>query len=182
MRAFAVCCVLLAGCTEISGLDGLSVGDATIDSPAADATGDVAEAVDAADASDAARADASDASDAKPPSDASPPTDAGGDSTTGPCTAPADCKSGQVCCETLITTGSFNPCKVDADTIACTSSAQCSTNIPFACGKEVLRRCAANADCTESSYPKCCTMDAGGVPREVCLSATLAQLLVAPCL
>lgn len=168
---------MLAGCAELSGLDGLGVGDATIDSPAVDATSDVVDAVDAPDASRA------DASDAKPPSDATAdaPSDAGGDATV-PCAAPSDCNSGQVCCETIVTTGSFNPCKVDADTIACAASAQCSTNIPLSCGKDVLRRCAANTDCTENSYPKCCIMDAGGASREVCLSSTLAQLLGASCL
>ena len=173
---------MLAGCAEIAGLDGLGVGDATTDSPAVDATTDVDETADAADASDASRADGSDASDAKPQADASP-SDAGGDATTtGLCTAPADCKSGQVCCETVLMSGTFYPCKVDADTVACTAASQCPTSAAYSCAKDVFRRCAAPADCTENGYPQCCTVSIGDASPRVCLSSTLAQLVGGSCL
>lgn len=182
MRFALAVLLILSGCAEISGLDGLDVCDGacvdvTIDAPQTPDSG-----VDADDGSsivDAKTKDAPNDSSNDSPSDAiSAP-----DGATAPCVQPSDCKSGQVCCETLVTKGNFFPsCTVDADTIACTAASACPTTVGFNCGTDLLRRCTDAGDCTEPAAPKCCKFGDGGATREVCLSAQTASLVNATCL
>jgi hypothetical protein len=155
-------CMLLAGCAQISGLDNLGLRDASQDV----ADGDV----DGPSAIDASLVDA--------PKDAANET-----SSDGACSSPADCPGNVVCCETVKSTGSSSSCTLDADTVACVSTSTCPTTVVPTCGTDILRRCTANADCTEPSYPRCCTIPAGDASsREICLTQQLASLVGGTCL
>ena len=173
MRVALAVLLTLSGCAEISGLAGLDVCDGAC----ADVTIDVAPPdASAADGAppvlDAGTNDALDA-----PSSV--------DATAFPCNTLSDCKSTQVCCETLVTKGTQYPnCTVDADTVVCKSASECPSSTPsFQCGTLVMRRCNATADCTESSAPKCCTATLGDAgTREFCMSSTTAAVTNATCL
>jgi hypothetical protein len=170
----------LSGCAEISGLDGLDVCDGSCVDVTTDApqqppdtgTSDASDGgtVDVA-VKDIATSDVNDAS-------GQPET------SSGPCDKPSDCKNTDVCCETLVTKGTFFPqCTIDADTTVCTLATACPTTLGFQCSTDLLRRCTANTDCTESAAPKCCTLKLdGGFMRQVCMSSSTASLLGATCL
>jgi hypothetical protein len=171
----------MSACAEISGLDGLGVCDGAC----ADVTVDVQQSPDSSvdvtpNGPDGGGGDVTVPKDVST-IEASPPMDA-----SGPCIQPSDCnKTGEVCCETLVTKGNgFPQCTVDADTIGCTSEQQCQTQAGFTCGTFVVRRCTANTDCTESNVTKCCTVklsgDAGS--RQICMSSINASAAGATCL
>ena len=175
MRALSVVLFALAGCAEISGLDGIDV----CDGPCADVT-----VLDAPQSGETSTTDATDVTEANA-LDAGNDVPAIGDTGSVPCKDPSGCKNGEVCCETLVTSGGQYPnCKVDADTVTCKSSTSCPSSTPsFMCGTLVIRRCTATADCTESSASSCCKAnlaDAG--EREFCMSSLTAQVLNASCL
>lgn len=165
----------LAGCAEISGLGELEIGDAT--GPVDAISGIDVTAPDVADAKAGSDADAhTDGS----TNDVNVPSETG-----GPCNVPSDCTTNAVCCETFSGgTGQLGTCSYDADTVACTVPSDCPTTIGFNCAaKDLFRRCATNTDCTETSYPKCCTGKIGDAgTRSVCLNTQLAQAIGATCL
>jgi hypothetical protein len=162
-----------AGCAEISGLQGLGVCDGSCDDATVDAPQPVDTGTDVGDASNQGDAIPIDTGSDAPTFDATPT-----------CKKPSECNNTQVCCETVVTKGNQYPsCTVDADTSACSDPGKCPTTSPsLSCGTYLLRRCAATADCTEQSAPRCCTFTMYGGTREVCLSSFAAQVADASCL
>jgi hypothetical protein len=78
------------------------------------------------------------------------------------CSTPSQCDGGDaggaVCCSTLTFKTNNNMCLLDSLTSSCASAESCPTSFqPFCSGNELLRQCDYNADCTEQSYPVCCT-------------------------
>jgi hypothetical protein len=75
------------------------------------------------------------------------------------CNSPADCGDAGTpfCCATLVSgAGSPPNCPIASLTSSCKST--CATIMTFTCNStSTVRGCAQNSDCTESTYPKCCT-------------------------
>lgn len=123
-------------------------------------------------------------------------TDAGQDvSITITCIKPADCidggnldaayppDSGEVCCGTVQTAGTFPNCAFNAASTTCAAPSACATSIGLqSCGTDTVRLCSADSECTEmgtsfTTYNKCCSatyQDAGRV--HFCSNTTIANL------
>jgi len=122
-----------------------------------------------------------------------------GAATTFGCAAPASCTTGDqitcdgpdgcsgstpVCCGVDVPdgTGTFPKCGIQAIGTSCTSAAACPTQLGTTCSdtsKVVL--CHAAADCTDSTYNKCCTFASGGASLTFCTNANTAALGGATC-
>jgi hypothetical protein len=118
--------------------------------------------------------------------------DAGSDSAINvTCLHPADCidggsadaayspDSGEVCCGTLVTTGTAPACTAVTLTTQCSAPSSCASNIPFSCGTDTVRGCQHAAECAETNYDQCCTFnggDAGNV--QFCVGSLIAQFAV----
>ena len=176
MRVVAACLLLLAGCAEISGLNGLEVceGGACVDATAEAAVDATADAPgDAPMPGDDANADAP-----------GPIGDGGiiGDEASLPCDKPATCPTGDVCCDTAHLSGSSPPCQVDSMASACAAPSACPTTYPLQCTTAKLRRCTGDTDCAEANYNKCCTIPYGpDASVHACANTEIASLTNGSC-
>lgn len=115
-------------------------------------------------------------------------------SVTLDCFKPADCfdggnpdaayppDSGEVCCGTVSTSGTFPQCSFNSAATACKAPGSCATNISLSsCTTDTVRLCASDTECTEkgnniTTYNKCCStayQDAGRV--HFCANALIAN-------
>ena len=176
MRVVAACLLLLAGCAELSGLNGLEIceGGGCVDATAEAATD---APVDAPGNAPEAGGDAHDEGPGLV-------GDGGviGDEVSIPCDKPAACPSGDVCCDTVHLAGPSLPCQVDAMASACAAPSACATNYPFQCTTAKLRRCTGDTDCAEANYNKCCTIPyAPDASIHACANAQIASLTNGSC-
>jgi len=128
----------------------------------------------------------------------SPVTDSGGKSDTGTadtgtppagdggtaCTDPSACTAdAPVCCGSIPITGGTAPnCTTGTLSSSCATTTACPTKLSFACtGAEQVHLCAANADCSEASYPLCCNFGSSASPLFFCTSDAIAGVTGATC-
>lgn len=76
-----------------------------------------------------------------------------------PCTKPADCSTGEVCCAKLVLTQNMQQCMMQSHDAKCASAMSCPTMIAFQCTTQQVRLCTASTDCTEPGDPNCCTFE-----------------------
>jgi hypothetical protein len=147
MKAIAITVTVLA-CVSACGLFAPDASDDT----ATDAQVDVTHSDGPA---DAAIKDSSDQSDAS--EDETSISEAGPPHLHESCTENSQCDGG-ICCTTLTFETSNEQCLLDSIDMACATAPNCETAFqPFCGGDEIVRQCDYNVDCTESSYPVCCT-------------------------
>lgn len=102
------------------------------------------------------------------------PGDAGNDvSFTVTCLKPADCidggnpdaayppDSGEVCCATVQTSGTFPNCSLNAASTKCSAPSACASQFALSCGTDTARLCTNTTECTEGTYNDCCSADLG---------------------
>lgn len=166
---------MLAGCAEISGLDGLEVCDGAC----TDATADVPVSPDSS--SDSAPPDVKEETTSDASIDAPIIVDALIDSppTLG-CKSPNDCQNG-FCCGTVTTQGTYPQCKIS--TVSSKCSATCTSTIGFQkCTTDTLRLCTTNTDCTEQFFNRCCAYPYGNnMVVDLCSPPSVAEAGGATC-
>jgi hypothetical protein len=93
--------------------------------------------------------------------------------------------SGEVCCGTVQTSGTFPSCSFDQASTACAGPSTCPTTIgTSSCGTDKVRLCESDTECTEntgnplSSYTKCCSTAFGdaGMRVHFCGNTTIASI------
>jgi len=112
------------------------------------------------------------------------------------CLHPADCidgavldaayppSSGEVCCGTLVTTGTLPNCTFDSVVTQCEAPGSCASNIPLqlTCGTDTVRGCQHASECVEANFDSCCRFSQGDAGIQICFSAQLAGMAGATCL
>jgi hypothetical protein len=109
------------------------------------------------------------------------------------CLKPADCfdgggdaafppDSGEVCCGTVQTSGTFPQCSFGAASTKCSAPSACATTISLqSCSTDTVRLCESDTECTEqgtnnfNKYTKCCSTSLGDAGRvHFCANTTIA--------
>ena len=84
--------------------------------------------------------------------------------------------SGEVCCGTLVLTGTMiQNCSLASLTTQCSAPGSCASNVALSCGTDTIRGCEHAAECTETNYPNCCLFDYGDGGAQFCVSDLFAM-------
>ncbi len=92
---------------------------------------------------------------------------------------------GEVCCGTIVTTGT-GKCSLVSATTACEAPSSCPTSFVAGCGSDTVRLCSSDPECVETGggfgdYTQCCTLKFGDASVHLCANSTIAQIAGGTC-
>jgi hypothetical protein len=122
-----------------------------------------------------------------------------GPTTTFSCVAPASCPAADkivcdgpdecgganpICCGVYAGdgTGNYPQCGIASLGTSCTTASACPTHLESTCSDTTkVTICHVKADCTDASYPECCTFTSGGAMLTFCIDSFTASVGGATC-